>query len=218
MGQKVNPIGMRLGVVKTWDSRWFADKNYSDILHKDIKMRKYLQEKYSGAGISKVVIERPSSRANIDIYAARTGVLIGKGGTMIEEIKKKLEEIAGVGVGVNIVSVRRPELDARLVADGIASQLEKRVSYRRAMKKAIQSAMKSGAVGIKVACSGRLGGAEIARAEWYKEGRIPLHTLRSDIDFSVGVAKTTYGTCGIKVWICKGECEIGNYTQREKVV
>lgn len=205
MGQKVNPIGLRLGINKTWDSRWFAKKDYADTLHQDMAMRNYLLSTLSAAGISKVVIERPAKKARVNIYTARPGVLIGKKGADIEKLKKKLSEMAGVEVAVNIVEIRKPELDAKLVADGIAQQIERRVTFRRAMKRGMQSAFRLGALGLRVNCSGRLGGAEIARMEWYREGRVPLHTLRSDIDYGVSTAKTTYGAIGIKVWIYKGE-------------
>ncbi len=217
MGQKVNPVGLRLGILRIWDSRWFAGKkDYADQLLKDIKIRNYIQKNYTQAGIAKVVVERPAKKASVEIYAARPGVLIGKGGADLEKLKKVISKIAGMDVAINIINVRKPELDAYLIAEGIAFQIEKRVSYRRAMKKAMQSAMKLGADGIRCNVSGRLGGAEIARTEWYREGRVPLHTLRSDVDFSIGVAKTTYGTCGIKVWIYKGDYEVGDFVSREK--
>jgi small subunit ribosomal protein S3 len=216
MGQKVNPVGLRLGILRTWESRWFAEKGYSDLLLRDIKIRDYIKKNYQAAGIARVVVERPAKKACIEIYASRLGMLIGKGGADLEKMKVKLSKIAGMDVAINIVGVRKPELDAYLIAEGIANQIEKRVSYRRAMKRAMQSAMKFGAVGIRVNVSGRLNGAEIARTEWYREGRVPLHTLRSDVDFSTGVAKTTYGTCGIKVWIYKGDCEVGDFLSRDK--
>ena len=218
MGQKVNPVGLRLGILRTWESRWFAKKGYSDLLMKDLQIRKYLQDQYKNAGVSRVVIERAAKKACVDIYASRPGALIGKGGADLEKLKKKLSDMAGMELSINIVNVRKPELDAYLISEGIAFQIEKRVSYRRAMKRAMQSAMKLGALGIRVNVSGRLGGAEIARTEWYREGRVPLHTLRSDVDFSIGVAKTTYGTCGIKVWIYKGDCEVGDLFSRDKRV
>jgi len=205
MGQKVNPIGFRLGINKTWDSRWYSGKEYGKLLHEDLAIRNYVHKTLVQAGISKVIIERPAKKARLNIYTARPGVLIGKKGADIEKLKQKLSAIAKVEVSVNIVEVRKPELDAKLIADGIAQQIERRVSFRRAMKRAMQSAMKLGALGIRVNCSGRLGGAEIARMEWYREGRVPLHTLRSDIDYGIGTAKTTYGTCGVKVWVYKGE-------------
>ena len=205
MGQKVNPISLRLGINKTWDSRWYAEKDYAELLHQDFAIRKYLMENLQQAGISKVVIERPAKKARLSIYTARPGVLIGKKGADIEKLKQKLSEISKTEVTINIVEVRKPELDAKLMADGIAQQIERRVSFRRAMKRAMQSAMRLGALGVRINCSGRLGGAEIARMEWFREGRVPLHTFRSDIDYGLGVSKTTYGTCGIKVWVYKGE-------------
>lgn len=205
MGQKVNPIGFRLGFNKTWDSRWIAGKNYATFLHQDIAIRSYVMKKLATAGISKVVVERPAKKACVSIYTARPGVLIGKKGADIEKLKKKLAEITKTEVTVNIVEIKKPELDSKLVADGIASQLERRISFRRAMKRAIDTAMRMGAVGIRVNISGRLGGAEIARMEWNRQGRVPLHTLRSDIDYAHGSAFTTYGVVGIKVWIYKGE-------------
>lgn len=216
MGQKVNPVGLRLGILRTWDSRWFSGKEYSDLLLKDIQIRSYIQKNYKSAGIAKVVVERPAKKACVEIYASRPGALIGKGGADLEKLKAKLSKIAGMDVAINIANVRKPELDAYLIAEGVAFQIEKRVSYRRAMKRAMQSAMKLGALGIRVNVSGRLNGAEIARTEWYREGRVPLHTLRSDVDFSIGVAKTTYGTCGIKVWIYKGDYEVGDVFSRDK--
>jgi len=206
MGQKVNPNGLRLGINRTWDSRWFADADYGDKLLADIEIRKFLNEKLAGAGISRIVIERPAKKARVTIYCARPGVVIGKKGQDIETLKKDLVKLAdGADVSVNIVEVRKPETDAKLVAENIAQQLEKRISFRRAMKRAVQSALRQGAEGIKVSCGGRLGGAEIARTEWYLEGRVPLHTLRADIDYGYATAHTAYGTCGVKVWIYKGE-------------
>ena len=206
MGQKVNPNGLRLGINRTWDSRWFADADYGDKLLADIEIRKFLNKKLAGAGISRIVIERPAKKASVTIYCARPGVVIGKKGQDIESLKKDLVKLAdGADVSVNIVEVRKPETDAKLVAENIAQQLEKRISFRRAMKRAVQSALRQGAEGIKVSCGGRLGGAEIARTEWYLEGRVPLHTLRADIDYGYATAHTAYGTCGVKVWIYKGE-------------
>ena len=205
MGQKVNPIGMRLQVNRTWDSRWFAEKNYGTLLHEDLRIRKFLKKRLAQAGVSRIVIERPAKKARITIHTARPGVVIGKKGADIEVLRKDLSKMTGGEVHLNIVEIRKPELDAQLVAESIAQQLERRVSFRRAMKRAVQSAMRLGAQGIRINCSGRLGGAEIARMEWYREGRVPLHTLRADIDYGVGTAKTTYGTCGIKVWVFKGE-------------
>jgi small subunit ribosomal protein S3 len=205
MGHKVNPTGLRLGINRTWDSRWFASRDYSKQLHEDLSLRKYLREKLSGAGVSKVVVERPAKKARVTIHAARPGVVIGKKGQDIEKLRGDLAKLTGSDVNLNIVEIRKPEIDATLVAENIAQQLERRVAFRRAMKRAVQSAMRLGAQGIRINCSGRLGGAEIARIEWYREGRVPLHTLRADIDYGVATAKTTYGTCGVKVWIFKGE-------------
>jgi small subunit ribosomal protein S3 len=205
MGQKVNPISLRLGINRTWDSRWISKKDYADLLHQDLAIRKYVLATLSQAGISKVVIERPAKKARINIYTARPGVLIGKKGADIEKLKKKLSEMTKVDVSINIIEIRKPELDAKLIADGIAQQIERRVSFRRAMKRGMQSCMRLGALGIRVNCSGRLGGAEIARMEWYREGRVPLHTLRSDIDYALSTAHTTYGAIGLKVWVYKGE-------------
>jgi small subunit ribosomal protein S3 len=205
MGQKVNPIGLRVGINRTWDSRWFADRDYAKLLHQDLRLRKYLQARLQAAGVSRVVIERPAKKARVTIHTARPGVVIGKKGADIEKLRSELSKMAGSEVNLNIVEIRKPELDARLIAENIASQLERRVAFRRAMKRAVQSAMRLGAQGIRINCSGRLGGAEIARIEWYREGRVPLHTLRAEIDYGVGTAMTTYGTCGVKVWVFKGE-------------
>jgi len=205
MGQKVNPIGLRLGINRTWDSRWFADDNYADLLHEDLRIRKYLRERLQQAGVSRIVIERPAKKARITIHTARPGVVIGKKGADIEKLRSSLQAMTGSEVHLNIVEIRKPEIDATLVAENIASQLERRVAFRRAMKRAVQSAMRLGANGIRINCGGRLGGAEIARTEWYREGRVPLHTLRADVDYGEATAKTTYGTCGVKVWVFKGE-------------
>ncbi|PZW39994.1 SSU ribosomal protein S3P [Humitalea rosea] len=210
MGHKVNPIGLRLGVNRTWDSRWYANAGrgpggYAALLHADLKLRNTLRERLKGAGVSRVVIERPAKKPRITIHAARPGVVIGKKGADIEKLRQDMAKLAGAEVSLNIVEIRKPEIDSTLVAESIAQQLERRVAFRRAMKRAVQSAMRLGAGGIRINCSGRLGGAEIARMEWYREGRVPLHTLRADIDFGVATAKTTYGTCGVKVWIFKGE-------------
>ncbi|PSC02568.1 30S ribosomal protein S3 [Alsobacter soli] len=206
MGQKVNPIGLRLGVNRTWDSRWVANKGeYGKLLHEDIAIRKALMKSLKQAAISKIVIERPHKKCRVTIYSARPGVVIGKKGADIEKMRKSVAKMTNSEVVINIVEVRKPEIDATLVADSIAQQLERRVAFRRAMKRAVQSAMRLGAEGIRINCSGRLGGAEIARQEWYREGRVPLHTLRADVDYGVATAFTTYGTCGIKVWIFKGE-------------
>ena len=205
MGQKVNPISLRLGVNRTWDSRWYADEKFTDYLHEDLKIRKFLKEKLAQAGISKVVIERPAKKARVTIHSARPGVVIGKKGQDIELLRKDIQKLTDSEVQLNILEVRKPELDAQLVADSVAQQLERRVAFRRAMKKAMQTAMKFGAKGIKTTCSGRLGGAEMARTETYHEGTIPLQTLRADIDYGFAEANTTYGKIGVKVWIYKGE-------------
>ncbi len=206
MGQKVNPIGLRLGVNRTWDSRWFASRGeYADLLHEDLKMREHILKTRKQAGISKVVVERPHKKCRVTVYTARPGILIGKKGADIETLRKELAAMTDSEVHINIVEVRKPEVDANLVAQSIAQQLERRVAFRRAMKRAVQSAMRLGALGIRINCGGRLGGAEIARTEWYREGRVPLHTLRADIDYAVAEAKTAYGIIGVKVWIFKGE-------------
>jgi len=205
MGHKINPIGFRLGINKTWDSRWYADGNYAELLHEDLKIREFLTEKLKTASVSKIIIERPAKKARVTIYTARPGVVIGKKGADIEKLRQEVAKITGSEVSLNIVEIRKPEIDAQLVADNIGQQLERRVSTRRALKRAVQSAMRMGAEGIRINCAGRLGGAEIARTVWYREGRVPLHTLRADIDYAVASAHTTYGVCGIKVWIYKGE-------------
>jgi small subunit ribosomal protein S3 len=206
MGQKINPIGLRLGVNRTWDSRWYSGKNeYGKLLHEDMKIRDALMKNLKQAAISKIVIERPHKKCRVNIHSARPGVVIGKKGADIDKLRKLVSKLTASEVVINIVEVRKPEVDATLVADSIAQQLERRVAFRRAMKRAVQSAMRLGAEGIRINCSGRLGGAEIARLEWYREGRVPLHTLRADVDYGVATAHTAYGTCGIKVWIFKGE-------------
>ncbi len=206
MGQKVNPVGLRLGINRTWDSRWFAnDGQYADLLHEDIKLREFLLGRLSQAGISKVVIERPAKKARVTIHSARPGVVIGKKGADIEKLRRDVSELTRSEIHLNIVEIRKPEVDAKLVAENIAQQLERRVTFRRAMKRAVQSAIRLGADGIRINCAGRLGGAEIARTEWYREGRVPLHTLRADVDYGIATAHTTYGTCGVKVWVFKGE-------------
>jgi small subunit ribosomal protein S3 len=205
MGQKVNPIGLRVGINRTWDSRWFASRDFANLLHEDLKLKKYLTERLGQAGVSRIVIERPAKKARVTIHTARPGVVIGKKGADIEKLRADLAKMTGSEVSLNIVEIRKPEIDAKLIADNIGQQLERRVAFRRAMKRAVQSAMRLGALGIRINCSGRLGGAEIARMEWYREGRVPLHTLRAEIDFGEGTAKTTYGTCGVKVWVFKGE-------------
>lgn len=205
MGQKVNPIGIRLGINRTWDSRWYADGGYGDLLHEDLQIRGYLRDRLSQAGISKVLIERPAKKARVTIHTARPGVVIGKKGADIEKLRGELSKMTNSEVHLNIVEIRKPEVDAQLVAENIAQQLERRVSIRRAMKRAVQSAMRMGAGGIRINCAGRLGGAEIARTQWYREGRVPLHTLRANIDYGESPAVTTYGVCGVKVWIYKGD-------------
>src|SRR3954449_2139947 len=206
MGQKVNPTGLRLGINRTWDSRWYAGKKeYGKLLQEDIKIREYLSDKLKAAGVSRIVIERPHKKCRVTIHSARPGVVIGKKGADIEKLRRKVAALTKSDVVINIVEIRKPEVDAKLVAESIAQQLERRVAFRRAMKRAVQSAMRLGAEGIRINCGGRLGGNEIARMEWYREGRVPLHTLRADVDFGSGTAKTTYGTCGVKVWVFKGE-------------
>ena len=206
MGQKVNPVGLRVGINRTWDSRWYADKReYGHLLHEDIRIRRFLQKRLVQAGISRVVIERPAKKARVTIYTARPGLVIGKKGADIEKLRQSLSMMTGNDVHLNIVEIRKPEIDAKMVAENICNQLERRIAFRRAMKRAVQSAMRLGALGIRINCGGRLGGAEIARTEWYREGRVPLHTLRADIDYGEATAFTTYGTCGVKVWVFKGE-------------
>ena len=206
MGQKGNPVGLRVGINRTWDSRWYADKReYGHLLHEDIRIRRFLQKRLVQAGISRVVIERPAKKARVTIYTARPGLVIGKKGADIEKLRQSLSMMTGSDVHLNIVEIRKPEIDAKLVAENICNQLERRIAFRRAMKRAVQSAMRLGALGIRINCGGRLGGAEIARTEWYREGRVPLHTLRADIDYGEATAFTTYGTCGVKVWVFKGE-------------
>lgn len=205
MGQKVNAISFRIGVNKTWDSRWFAGADYATKLHEDYKIQAYLKKSLDAAGVSKVVIERPTKKAHITIHTARPGVVIGKKGADIDKIKKDLAKFTKDEVHLNIVPVPKPELDATLIAESIAQQLEKRVAFRRAMKRAVQSCLRLGALGIRINVSGRLGGAEIARMEWYREGRVPLHTLRADVDYGIARSETAYGTIGVKVWVFKGE-------------
>jgi small subunit ribosomal protein S3 len=206
MGQKVNPIGLRLGINRTWDSRWYAGrKDYGQLLQEDLRIRKFIAKTRRQAGISKVVIERPHRKCRVTIHSARPGILIGKKGADIEKLRGELAAMTSSEVHLNIVEVRKPEIDATLVAESIAQQLERRVAFRRAMKRAVQSALRLGALGIRINCSGRLGGAEIARMEWYREGRVPLHTLRANIDYGTALASTAYGVIGLKVWIFKGE-------------
>ena len=205
MGQKVHPIGLRLGVIRSWDSKWFAKKEYANLVYEDAEIRRFLKEKLYHAGISRIEIARAADRARIRIHTSRPGIVIGKKGAEIEALKRQLEQIVKREVMIDIQEVRKPEMDATLVAENIALQLTRRVAFRRAMKKAVSSSLKFGAKGVRVACAGRLGGAEMARREWYREGRVPLHTLRADIDYGTAVAKTTYGVIGVKVWIFKGE-------------
>ena len=205
MGQKVNPNGFRLGINRTWSSRWYSKADYAKLLHQDLEIKKYVEDKFSTASISKVVIERAAKKIRLTIYTSRPGIIIGKKGSDIEALKNTLTKMTKLNVFLDIKEVRKPEVEAKLVAENIATQLEKRISFRRAMKKAVQSSMRLGAKGVKIVCSGRLGGAEIARTEKYHEGSVPLHTLRSDIDYATAEAETTYGICGIKVWINKGE-------------
>ncbi len=205
MGHKVNPIGLRLGINRTWESRWYAGADFGDLLHEDLAIRGYLTDKLAQAGISRILIERPAKKPRVTIYTARPGVVIGKKGADIDKLRGELNKLINSDVSINIVEVRKPEVDAQLVADNVAQQLTRRVSFRRAMKRAVQSSMRLGSLGIRLNCAGRLGGAEIARTEWYREGRVPLHTLRADIDYGFAEAKTTYGICGVKCWIFKGE-------------
>lgn len=205
MGQKTHPIGIRLGIIKTWNSKWFAKKNYKDLLFEDLTIQKYIKANLFHAGVSKVEIERTGQKVKATIHTARPGIIIGKKGAEVEKLKKELEVITGKEMSIDIKEIRKPELDAQLVAENIALQLEKRIAFRRAMKKSVASALRFGALGIKVACGGRLAGAEIARSEWYREGRVPLHTFRSDIDYGTAEARTTYGRIGVKVWVYKGD-------------
>jgi len=205
LGQKVHPIGLRLGIVKTWESKWFADKNYAEYIQEDFNLRKFLKEKLHHAGISRIEIERSSKRIRLRIFTARPGIVIGKKGSEIEQLKKEIEKKVSQEIFIDIQEVRKPEIDAQLVAENVAQQIVRRVAFRRAMKRGVTSAVRFGAQGVKIICSGRLGGAEMARTEWYKEGRIPLHTLRADIDYGFTEARTTYGAIGIKVFIFKGE-------------
>jgi small subunit ribosomal protein S3 len=205
LGQKVHPIGFRLGIIRTWESNWYAEKDYAQLLHEDLKLRNYLKERLHHAGISKVEIERAAGKAKINIFAARPGIIIGKKGSEVEALKKELAKLTDKEIFINIQEVRKPEIDAQLVAENVALQLVRRVAFRRAMKKAVTQCLKFGAQGIKIECSGRLGGAEMSRREWYREGRVPLHTLRADIDYGFAEAKTTYGIIGVKVHIFKGE-------------
>ena len=205
MGQKVHPIGFRLGVIRTWNSRWYAQKDYADLLHEDLRIKRLVKNKLYHAGISRIEIERVGQKVKVDIHSARPGIIIGKKGAEVDKLKKELEALTGKQVYINIQEVRKPELDAQLVAENIALQLERRVAFRRAMKRSVQAARRFGAEGVRVACAGRLAGAEIARREWYREGRVPLHTLRANIDYGFAEARTTYGQIGVKVWIYLGD-------------
>ena len=216
MGQKVHPIGIRLGIVKEWTSKWYADsKNYPDLLNKDIEIRDYLKDRLSQASVSRIQIDRPANNANITVHTARPGLVIGKKGEDIDSLRREVSRRMGIPVHISVEEIRKPELDAQLVAEGITQQLERRVMFRRAMKRSVQTSMRLGAQGIKVHISGRLNGAEIARSEWYREGRVPLHTLRADIDYGFSEARTTYGVIGVKVWIFKGEVFAGMEQEEE---
>lgn len=216
MGQKTNPIGLRLRIIKSWDSVWFADKDYADKLHQDLKIKSLVKASLANAGISKIMIRRSANKKiNIEIFAARPGMVIGKKGSDIEKLKSQVEKITACETSINIQEIRKPEIEAKLVAENIAQQLEKRIAFRKASKKAVQTSMRMGAKGIRVNVSGRLGGAEIARMEWYREGRVPLHTLRADIDYATAEAKTTYGIIGVKVWIYKGDVGIESPLEKE---
>jgi small subunit ribosomal protein S3 len=216
VGQKVNPTGLRVGVIKDWESKWYADKDYADLLHEDIKIREYVEKRLKDASVSKVEIERAANRVNITISTAKPGMVIGKGGSEVEALRKALNSLTGKRVHINILEIKQADLDAKLVAENIARQLENRISFRRAMKQAIQRTMRSGAKGIKTQVSGRLGGADIARAEHYSEGTVPLHTLRADIDYGTAEADTTYGKLGIKIWIYRGEVLPTKGTKKEE--
>ncbi|MEQ9662991.1 MAG: 30S ribosomal protein S3 [Parasphingopyxis sp.] len=219
MGHKSNPIGMRLQINRTWDSRWYAEgHDYGRLLMEDLKIRKYIMETVPQAAISKVVIERPAKLCRISVYAARPGVIIGKKGADIEKLRKALGAMTESDVSLNIVEIRKPEVDAKLVAQSVADQLERRIAFRRAMKRAVQSALRLGAEGIKITCGGRLGGAEIARTEWYREGRVPLHTLRANVDYAEVPAHTAYGVCGVKCWIFKGEILAHDPTAQDRLM
>ncbi len=217
MGQKVNPTGLRLGINKTWDSRWFAEAKYSIFLQNDLIIRDYIESNLKKAGLSKVIIERSSKKLIINIHASRPGIIIGKKGADIEKLKKQLSKLTKTELNLNIVETKKPELDAKVVADNIAQQLENRAATKRVIKRAVQSALKLGAKGIRVSVGGRIGGAEIARVEWFKEGRVPLHTLRAEVDYAASTAKTTYGTCGVKVWLYKGE-NLAKENDQNKVI
>lgn len=216
MGQKVNPVGLRLQINRTWDSRWFADRNYADLLIKDLEVKKYIHKTLKPAGISQVKIERAAKNVTVTIYAGRPGMIIGKKGADIEKLRSTLSKKVGSPVALNIVEIRKPEVDAQLVAEGICQQLERRISFRRAMKRGVQNALRMGCLGIRVNVSGRLGGADIARTEWYREGRVPLHTLRADLDYGFSEAMTTFGIIGVKVWLYKGDIMAHDPLGRDK--
>lgn len=216
MGQKVHPKGFRLGVIKDWDSRWYAEKDYAKLLHEDIRIRGYIKERLFNAGVSNIIIERTAKRARINIHAARPGIIIGKKGAEVEALRREIQKMAGKDIFINIVEVRKPEVEAQLVAENIAGQLERRVAFRRALKRSVSSALRFGAEGIKVMVAGRLNGAEMSRREWYREGRVPLQTLRADIDYGFAEARTTYGIIGVKVWVFKGEVT-GNEAAGEEI-
>lgn len=205
MGQKVHPKGFRIGVIRNWDSNWYADRDYTDLLHEDHKIRNYIKDHFYTAGISRVEIQRTGNRVRVTIHTAKPGIVIGRGGVEVEKLKADLIKMTGKNININIQEIKKPDLDAQIVAENIAQQLEKRISFRRAMKQTVGRTMRGGAIGIKVAISGRLGGAEIARSEWYSEGKVPLHTLRADVDYGFAEANTTYGKIGIKVWVNRGE-------------
>ncbi|MBU2760693.1 30S ribosomal protein S3 [Acidithiobacillus sulfurivorans] len=205
MGQKTNPVGLRLGIIKNWNSRWYGKGDFQEKLLEDIKIRQFIRERLSGGAVSDIIIERPAKSARITVHTARPGIVIGKKGEDIEKLRHDVQKRMGVPVHINVEEIRKPELDAQLVAESVAQQLERRIMFRRAMKRAVTNAMRFGALGMRINCAGRLGGAEIARTEWYREGRVPLHTLRADIDYGFAEAKTTYGIIGVKVWIFKGE-------------
>ena len=216
MGQKVHPKGFRLGVIKDWDSRWYAERDYAKLLHEDIRIRAYIKERLFNAGVSNIIIERTAKRARINIHAARPGIIIGKKGAEVEALRREIQKMTEKDIFINIVEVRKPEVEAQLVAENIAGQLERRVAFRRALKRSVSSALRFGAEGIKVMVAGRLNGAEMSRREWYREGRVPLQTLRADIDYGFAEARTTYGIIGVKVWVFKGEI-IGNETAGDEV-
>jgi len=205
LGQKVNPIGLRLGINKTWQSRWYAEKKYADFLHEDLKIKKFIKKSFFHAGISRIEVERAAEKTTVNVHTARPGILIGRRGAEVDQLKKKLQQLTSCDIHVNIFEVRKAEVDAQLVAENVALQLERRVAFRRAMKRSVTTAMRFGAEGIRISCGGRLGGTEMARSEWYREGRVPLHTLRADIDYGFTESRTTYGIIGVKVWIFKGE-------------